>query len=299
MGRPAIIVSKFYKLKTVIDLHENYPSAVMSYSWAQSFLGKLFVSKKRWLIRESKILVKFNRIIVLSESFKDELLERNSKLNSKQFILFPNYPDINELLSYKIDSKILEKKNDFIVFYFGAIAVRRGIFTLLEALKLIVNTYKNVKILIIGPLDKADRIIFYEQINDPKIKNNIIYYEWKDISLFPSYLYISDVCVSPLIKNEQHESGIANKVFQYMLFNKPVIVSDCKPQMEVVLKEESGLVFKSENAQDLANQIITLYNDNELTKKLGVNGKAAVIEKYNLEKSSENLIKSYGLLNGS
>jgi glycosyltransferase involved in cell wall biosynthesis len=299
MGRPVLLANKFFNLKTVIDLHENYPSAVISYSWAQSFLGKIFVSKERWLKREKKYLPKFSRIIVLSEDFKNELVGRIPELRLNNFILFPNYPDKDELLTYKVNTKIIEKNNDFIVFYFGGVAVRRGIFTLINALKKLIKTHKKIKLLIIGPVDKADTNLFYTQMNDSLIKENILYYEWKDISLFPSYLHISNVCVSPLIKNAQHESGIANKVFQYMLFGKPVIVSNCKPQQDVILKENSGLVFESENAEDLAEQILKLYNDESLCKKMGENGKRAVLAKYNLEKSSENLINNYELFNGS
>ena len=35
------------------------------------------------------------------------------------------------------------------------------------------------------------------------------------------------------IKNEQHESGVANKIFQYMWAGKPLIVSNCLPQQRM------------------------------------------------------------------
>lgn len=299
MAKPTQLANKLLKIDTIIDLHENYPFAVMSYSWSQTLLGKLFVSQKRWFNREKKYLPMFSKIIVLSQNFKNELINRVLQLEKSKFIIFPNYPNTELLLSYKIQNDIMDKGTDFIVFYFGGIGVRRGIFILIDALKLLVKDYLKIKLLVIGPVDKADETTFNKEINHPDIKNNIYYFRWKDFSLLPSYITISDICVSPLIKNPQHDSGIANKVFQYMLFGKPVIVSNCKPQEEVITNENAGLVFESGNAEDLSQKILTLHKNSELCKKLGENGRRAVLEKYNLKHASKRLVKYYGNLYGS
>ncbi len=70
MARPVILANKKFNLPTILDLHENYPMAVKSYSWANSVLGKIFVSHKRWQKREKKYLSHFDKIIVLSNDFK-------------------------------------------------------------------------------------------------------------------------------------------------------------------------------------------------------------------------------------
>lgn len=292
MAKPVINAAKGYNLKLIIDLHENYPETLISYSWANSPIGKLLISKLRWLNYEAKYLKFFDKIIVLSENFKNELTQKYPFLYNK-FLIHPNYPNNSELLNYPIDVNILEKNDSFIIFYFGAVAKRRGIFTLIDALKKLVKISKEFKILIIGPIDKADKELLNRYINDFELKDNIIQYDWKNIKYFPSYASISDICVSPLIKNAQHESGIANKIFQYMLFEKPLIVSNCLPQQKVVEENNCGLVFQSENAEDLAEKIIELYNSKEMRKKMGVNGKKAVMEKYNLNISGRNLVKMY------
>ncbi len=292
MARSVILANKTLKLKTVLDLHENYPATLASYSWTKTFLGKLFVSPKRWEKLETKFLPKFTSIILLSKQFREKLSGRYPELIEK-FYIYPNYPNVEQLSKYEVDKNIINKKNDFIIFYFGGIAVRRGIFTLLDALKILVKKNNSYKVLLIGPVDKTDKTKLKTYINSPDIKNNIIHYAWKDIKYLPSYINISDVCVSPLIKNDQHESGIANKVFQYMLFKKPLIVSNCKPQQEVVEEEKCGLVFNSENKNDLVKKIEHLYNNPDLSKEMGENGRKAVLEKYNLKISKQNLIEMY------
>jgi len=289
----AFLANKSYNLPVVGDLHENYPAAIKSYNWANSLLGKILVCQDRWRRLEKIYLTQVDEVIVLSETFRNILLKKYDFLKKKNIIIYPNVPNVSELLTYKIDKNILEKKDSFIIFYFGVIAERRGIFTCFEALKILNKEIKNIKLLLIGPVDKADRPLFKCYLNDAQIKDSIIFYSWKNINLLPSYIKICDVCISPILKNEQHESGVANKVFQYMLFEKPVLVSNCIPQQEIINEENCGLVFSSGDAKDLSEKIIQLYENPKLRIQMGDNGKKAVLEKYNWENTSKNLIELY------
>jgi len=296
MARSVILANKKLKLKIILDLHENYPATLASYSWSESFLGKLLVSPERWERLEAKFLPKFTSIILLSDQFRTLLSKKYPELE-KKFFVYPNYPNVEHLLSFEVDNNILDKKDNFIIFYFGGIAVRRGIFTLLDSLKILMKKSKSYKVLLIGPVDNADKPKLDTYLFNPELKNHIIQYNWKDISYLPSYINISDICVSPLIKNKQHESGIANKVFQYMLFKKPIIVSNCTPQQKVVEDVNCGLVFESENPNDLAEKIETLYKNPDLGKQMGNSGNKAVLEKYNFKAASKNLVELYNHLN--
>lgn len=293
MSKSAHYATKNTSINFTLDLHENYPAAVQGYKWMYQFPYTLLIRPEKWEKLEKKYLKYPKNIVVLSETFRDDLLIKYSFLKKDQFRTYPNVPDLIEFRNYKIDEKILDKKSDFILFYFGGISERRGVFTLIEALKKLQKTLKNIKLLLIGPVDKIEKKRFYETITDPEIKKRIIYYAWKDISLLPSYILISDICLSPIVKNDQHESGVANKVFQYMLFERPLIVSDCKPQAKIIRDENCGLVFQSNNSNDLADKILTFYNSTNLIKQMGENGRKAIIEKYNTKVISENLISIY------
>lgn len=281
----------------VIDLHENYPAAIMGYNWAIRFPARLIVRPWGWQRLEERYLQMADKIILISADFKKDVLNRFPILQDKNLVVYPNVPDLDELLAYPIDQNVIDKKGRFFVFYFGGIAERRGIFTCFEALKLLVKKHPSITLLLIGPVDKADRVRFDQYMKDPALSEHVIHYEWKDISLLPSYITISDVCLSPLIKNPQHESGIANKVFQYMLFERPVIVSDCLPQQEVIEKEGCGLVFANENADDLAHQIEILFNNPVLLSEMGANGRQAALTKYHVGAFRQNLENLYEQFN--
>ncbi len=273
----------------VLDLHENFPAAILSYKWSSKFPYNLLSQPKAWQNKEREYLGYANRIIILSESFKNFLTYKYPDLNPTNLYVYPNVPDINQMLSFPIKSDIFPKQNRFILFYFGGISKRRGIYTCFEAVKKLSDNIPTLHLLLIGPVDGHEQDTFNKYINDPLLKDRVTHYPWKDLSEFPSYTSISDVCLSPIYKNEQHESGVANKIFQYMLFNKPLIVSNCIPQIEIVEGNSCGVSFKYDSVDDLADKIHLLYNDQKLYKELGENGRRTVIEKYNLEVCGEQL----------
>ena len=134
---------------------------------------------------------------------------------------------------------------------------------------------------------------FEKKMNDPLIKKYFIHYAWKDISLLPSYINASNICLSPLVKNPQHESGIANKVYQYLLFERPVIVSDCKPQTKLVTKHNCGLDFVWNSVEDFIEKVNYLYNNPEEASEMGLRGHKAVMEYYNTHITKHALLSIY------
>ncbi|MEA3503959.1 MAG: glycosyltransferase family 4 protein, partial [Bacteroidota bacterium] len=297
MAKSGGAVKQKHDIKLVVDLHENYPAAVYGYKWAVKFPNCLFTMPWKWASFEKKYLKYADKIVVLSENFKKSLAEKYSYLKENQFAIYSNVPDIDRLLSYPIDKNILPKKKDEkIIFYFGFIAARRGVFTAFEALRLLLKRGVKVRLVVIGPVDKAEKSRFDKYLNDAELKQSITFFSWKDLSDLPSLVVASDVCVSPIVKNAQHESGVANKVFQYMLFERPIVVSDCKPQVDVVNEANCGAVFESENIVNLADVLQKIISNPEESKKMGERGRKLIFEKYNLKLMGQNLVEMYSSL---
>lgn len=293
MARPAKWAADRLKIPLILDLHENYPAAVKEYQWANMFPSSLIVRPEKWKRKERKYLSYAEKIIVLSSSFRNLLLSEYPELSRDRFEIYPNVPDIERMLSYGINKNIIPLDGRKIVFYFGVISKRRGIFTALEALEQVVTEHPLLHLLLVGPIDKAEKEIFSRAFMKDGIREHITYIPWKDIGEFPSLANASAICISPILKNPQHDSGVANKVFQYMLFGKPILVSDCDPQVEIVRRTGCGLTFKSGDASDMAIKLSQLLNDDEKCKIMGEKGKKAVYDEYNTEKQGEAIIKAY------
>jgi glycosyltransferase involved in cell wall biosynthesis len=174
------------------------------------------------------------------------------------------------------------------------IAERRGIFDALDVLINLVKEDHHVNFLLIGPVDKKDKPLFSEIINSDLLAGRIHHIPWIESIEFPAYLEICDICVAPFHKNPQHESGVANKIYDYMLGGKPVIASNCKPQQNLIEKHNCGIIF--ENKTEFYDAIVRLLYNKPLRENMGENGRQAIMKEYNTDIVKENLILMYKTL---
>jgi len=280
------------KIPIILDLHENYPFTVTTYNWTKGFIRRHISRPEAWKKKEGEYLGYADRIIVLSDEFRDLLLKRYKTLAAETFVVLPNVPDLSQP-EYNNKGVVMSpfKQGFPIIFYYGVIAERRGIF---DAIRVFINLVKEdypVNFLLIGPVDKKDKTCFSELIGLELLANRIHYIPWIESKEFPAYLGICDICIAPFHKNPQHESGVANKIYDYMLGGKPVIASNCKPQQNLIEKYNCGLIF--ETITEFHDAIISLLNEKLLREKMGENGRQVIIREYNTNIIKEKLISVY------
>jgi glycosyltransferase involved in cell wall biosynthesis len=135
--------------------------------------------------------------------------------------------------------------------------------------------------------------ILIEEVKRLNLESFIDFEGWQDVSLFPSYILASDVCISPLYRSIQHDVAYANKIFQYMSFGKPILVSNATAQKELVESINSGFVHEQNNEVDFQSKVLELYKNKEKSQELGDNGKEFIENKFSWELTSKALVKLY------
>ncbi len=78
-----------------------------------------------------------------------------------------------------------------------------------------------------------------------------------------------------------------------MALGKPIVVSDCTSQKNLVEKYKCGLIFSDRDPQDFADKIITINKDQKYYKELSENALNAVKNNLNWEMTSKNLLRIY------
>ena len=285
------MANKKWNLPTVLDLHDNMPEVIQLYPHLQKFPGKQLISPQKWKEKEEEFIAKANKVITVSNEFVEEVIDR-TKVNKDKVVLVPNTVRRSFYEQIVIDEDITERfwKN-FTILYLGDTALRRGLLTAIDAVDKLRSKIKHVKLVIVG--ESTTDEVLKNRVKELGLEDFVDFEGWQDISLFPTYISASDVCISPLYRNPQHDVAYANKIFQYMSFAKPVLVSDALAQKKLVEETKSGLVHKEKDAKDLADKIMTLYKDPNLREELGKNGKRFIEEEFVWEKVSNNLVQVY------
>ena len=287
-------VNKKYKLKVVLDLHDNIPENMRFYPHLRKFPGKYIISPKKWKIKESEFIIKADKIITVSPNFAKDIIEENN-IEKEKMILVPNTVR-KSFFKEAIYSKVIDEKysNKFVVLYLGDTNIRRGLLTAIRATQLLSKRIVNFKLVIVGQ-NTTDSIL-KEETKKLNLESFIDFEGWQDVSLFPSYIVASNICISPLYRSIQHDVAYANKIFQYMSFGKPILVSNATAQKEIVERINSGLVHQEKNKDDFSSKVLELYQNEEKAEELGNKGKQFIENEFSWEVTSQALVKLYNEL---
>lgn len=280
-----------YQLPVVLDLHDNMPEVMKLYPHLQKFPGKYIISPKKWKQKEVQFIHKADKVISVSPHFIKNLEERIPTA-TKKFVLVPNTIRTSFFNNYTIEHTILKKyEKHFVLLYLGDTHLRRGLQTAISSMSLLKDIIPEIKLVIVG--ENTTDVVLKKQVKDLNLEKFVDFEGWQDVSLFQSYIIASEICISPLHRNLQHDVAYANKIFQYMSFGKPLLVSDATAQKELVTETNSGLTHLAQNKKDFTDKVLELYNNESLRINLGVNGAQFVKNEFSWEQTSKELINTY------
>ena len=182
------------------------------------------------------------------------------------------------------------KKNKTLT-YVGGFDIHRGLESVLNSVPSIIKKISDFKLVLVG--DGANLNSLKELSQKLKVEHYISFEGWQHHSKLPSYIKAANVCLIPHLKTQQTDNTIPHKLFHYMLLKKPILSSNCNPIERILMDANAGEIYKSSDSNDLAEKIISIFNNEKLLKQYGENGYKAVIEKYNWNETSKNLINLY------
>jgi len=281
----------FWNKPLVLDLHENRPEIMQYYPHLKKFPGKQLIKIERWRKKQSELMKRADHVILVTkEAIKVACIDTGLPIEKFTDVANTIEPDI--YWSYELDKSIIRRfKKGFDIVYVGDTGLRRGTDTAIEAIKLLINKIPEIQLVLVGK--STEDQVLKQRVFELGLTSNVLFEGWQDVSRFPSYIEGAEVCISPLHRNKHHDTTFANKLFQYMAGERPVVVSDCDAQSNVVKETNCGLIFEAGNAEQLADRLLELYKNPLRAKEYGVNGKQAVIDKYNWKETSKGLISLY------
>ena len=279
-----------FRIPIVGDLHENYVEGLRHYRFSTTFPGNLLISIPKWEQTEIEWIKKLDYAVTVIE----EAVERYNSIGIERdkFTVVSNYINLEEFNKFEVDEDIItEHSNKFTISYIGAFDLHRGLESVVRSLPLIQDKVPEVELLLVGAGQNAESL---KSLAEELGVGGIIKFEgWQQPSLLPSYIKSSNICIIPHLKTVHTDNTIPHKLFQYMYLERPVISSNCTPIERIVNECKCGLIYESNNSEDLAQKVISLYNDDELRNSMGENGNREVLQKYNWKSTAENLIKLY------
>jgi glycosyltransferase involved in cell wall biosynthesis len=281
-------------IPVILDLHEDYPAMLAEMKktpWTRSpslgVLGlKLAPSIPHWREYEKAILQKADEVIVVIEESADRIAHLG--VDRRRIHVVPNYaPRPVKPMHERPRSPRVQ------VIYIGGFDQMRDLRTVLRASSILAARESAVQVDLIGgsarDIDLLGRFADREGLDIGRVT----FTKWMERDKAEALLEHAAIGLVPHVKSPHTDTTVPHKLFQYMAAGLPVIVSDCAPVQRIVVTSDCGLVYEDGNATSLADAIERLAGDPETRQRMGDNGRAAVMSKFNWESAGQRLLDVY------
>lgn len=296
IARSVFRANRKLRKSVVLDLHENRPEIMKYYTHVNTGPGRMLISASRWKKFEYQYIREADNVIVVTDEAKKHYAEKTGA-DEEKFYVVPNSVRPGFYSDYTVDDDILARHSDrYVILYLGDTGLRRGLETAIKSLEFLIPLIPDIRLLIVGR-SKADPVL-KDLVSKNRWNDYVEFAGWNDAGLFQSFLMASDIGISPIHRNLHHDTTYANKIFQYMAFGKPAVVSNCTAQKNLVRKYQCGLVFDDRDVRDFADKVISLHSDRDLYDRLSANAREAIHNNLNWDILSTGLIKLYGEISG-
>ena len=160
---------------------------------------------------------------------------------------------------------------------FGLLSSGKNIETTLDALPAIVNRYSNVLFLIIGKTHPSVikregekyRNLLEAKVTELNLQQHVQFInQFLPLPDLLEYLQLTDIYLFTSKDPNQAVSG----TFSYAISCGCPVVSTPIPHAREVLQNDAGIIIDFENSRQLASAVISLLDDEQLSKKISSNG---------------------------
>ena len=269
------IAMKLKKKKKVVfyDSHEDVPRQILAKDWLPFWVRRII--SNCFELYEKKIARRLDCVIAatphIAEIFKNKGAES---------IVVRNYPLLEDIHGENGDYE--EREN--IICYAGGLTEQRGITQLVKVLGNL-----EAKLELAGDIEKN----YLEELQKLPGFSKVKMLGFLNRAEIEKLYNRSRIGMAVLKKTPNHINSLAIKLFEYMAAGIPVICSDFPLWKEIIEGNKCGICVDPEDTKTIVKNIVHLFENDELAKTMGDNGKKAVKDKYNWNVEKNNLIKTY------
>ncbi|HDM60070.1 MAG TPA: glycosyltransferase family 1 protein [Archaeoglobus veneficus] len=246
---------------------------------------------------ERMVALKADLIVTVSYAMRDELVSLGYPEQKIRVVY--NGVDVKKYRPERFPPEEVKEfrdkigvRNSPMILFLGRLAWVKGADTLVRAMPLILKEVPDAKLVILGKGDQQQ--LLTQLVSSLDLQNNVILH-FKYVSEEERMLYYAscDVAVFP---SKYEPFGIV--CTEAMAMGKPVVVgasgtSGLREQVVPSGSEMCGFHINPYDPADIAKFVIILLKDHELRKKMGINARKRILNRFTWEIAAKNTISIY------
>lgn len=244
-----------------------------------------FPLKKNYFSRQ-KYMKNIDAIIAISDGVKQVLIDGG--VDSGVIQVIPSGIDFSpfEQATSKdyLRRELSFEEDDFLVGIVAHLADHKGHRYLVQASKILKENAPKIKVIVVGegPL----RMDLNKQVKELHIEDMVFFLGFRED--IPQILASLDVFVL-----SSYLEGLGSSILDAMASRLPVVATRVGGIPELVVNGKTGLLVPPRNPSALAQAILKLYHDRNLSSHLGQKGYEIVHQKFSAESMANKIIDLY------
>lgn len=272
-----LLLKFFARARVIYDVHEDVPQQILTKHWIPTLLryplAMLFNVIEKFLARA------MDAVVVATEGIA-------MKFARFEPVVVHNYPDLEMFLNLSPGSR--EGKERVLV-YVGGISEIRGAREMVQALEYL-NPSIDVRLDLIGRFEPENLEKELRALPGYRRVRFLGWLPWKETWQQARKATAGLVVFYPA---PNHTQSLPNKLFEYMAAGLPVVASNFPLWREIVEGNRCGIAVDPLDPQAIAHAVEYLLTHPEEARRMGENGRQAVIEKYNWKREEGTLLRLY------
>lgn len=266
--------------RVVFDSHEDYPSAI---AYKPYIPGPVRPAVAKIAgIYERHACKRLDGVVSATPFIRDKFLRMGART-----VDINNYPMPDELaFSVSTNRKSTE------VCYVGSVTMTRGVREIVKALE---HVRSDVRLNLAGSLPDAH---WLDQLRTTSGWLHVNASGFLDRSGVRAILAKSMAGLVTLHPTPAYQMALPVKMFEYMSAGLPVIASNFPLWREIIEGNDCGLCVNPLDPSTIAAAIDQLATDPERARRMGANGRRAVLERYNWGTEERKLLDFYAMITG-
>ena len=286
LGLVASFVKIFRGIPFVYNLQDIFPDSLVGTSLAKK--GSLLWKIGR--VIENFTYKHADKIIVISEDFKKNIMAKGVPEDKIEVVY--NWVDQNAVVHVdRSENKLIGKYNidptKFYIEYSGNIGLTQNMDMLLDVMKDLKTSYPEIGLILVG--EGAYKQQVEEIVRRDSLTNVIMlpFQPYEDISHVFSLGDVGIIISKPGVGS----NSVPSKTWSIMSASRPVLANFDENEIKSILSDNKcGIFTKAGDKDAFKNAIIKLYENRDLCKEYGRNGREFIMKNLTREVGTQKYV---------
>lgn len=273
LGATAVLIKKKLKVPLVYNLQDIFPDSLVltGISHKNSVLWKIGRIIEDYTYRYS------DHIITISQDFRTNI--RSKGVPDNKISVVYNWVDEQVVIDVpRSDNVLFDRyrlaRDKFYITYCGNLGLSQNLDMLVKTAKSL-EKYSNIQFVLVG--DGACRDKLEQKVRNDSL-NNITLLPFQPYEEISHVFSLGDVCLV-ISKPGTGIGCVPSKTWSIMSASRSVLANfdDCELK-DIIEQSKSGIFTLAGDEEAFKGAILTLYNNRELCKEYGQNGRKYIME---------------------